>query len=83
MDLLKTRVFAGFRQEELGPALWDMGAREVVFPKDSLIYHEGQSVREMGIVMEGSALSGELRKMKREGLIDYHLNHLVLRKTSN
>lgn len=51
--ITKTGLFKGVTEEETRAMLHCLGAGEKKYPKDSTIYHMGQTIRHMGLLLKG------------------------------
>lgn len=49
----ETELFAGCSKQETQEMLCCLGAQEKEYPKECVIYHTGQSIRKMGLLLSG------------------------------
>lgn len=51
--ITQTRLFQGVGEDEAKDMLICLAAQERVYPKDSMIYHTGQVIKRMGLLLSG------------------------------
>lgn len=64
--LTKTVLFQGATPQEVEQMLSCLGAQRRVFPKGAYVYHAGEPVRALGVVLSGSV---SIEKMTTSGAI--------------
>lgn len=51
--ITQTKLFEGVGEDEAKAMLSCLAAQERVYPKDSMIYHTGQTIKRMGLLLSG------------------------------